>query len=146
MQELLDILGTFHDGGIDGFKGDHTELELQIGCTYLAEIEKEGNQYFFLTITDITRFEFHHWNGEAVKGLKEIIDLDLEIGYSMADNGIVKTSCHVWMEDNDDSGGELWIEANFEDLKNQDKKLISPESLYELSSIYWNRVKNRTSE
>mgnify|MGYP000605861644 CR=1 FL=1 len=141
MQDISDILATFHDGGIEGFTGDLLELELKIGCTYLSEIEKQGNEYFYFTIRDVQRFEFHHWTGTITKGLKEIIDLDLEIGYSKVDEGIVKTSCNVWTEKEGDSGGELWIEATYKSLKNQDKELLKPETLYEMSSTYWNRIK-----
>jgi len=140
MQEISNILATFHDGGIEDFEGNYSELELKIGCTYLAEIEKEGNEYFFLTITDVNRFEFHHWNGTVTKDLKEIIELDLEIGYSKVEDGIAKTSCNVWIKEEGDSGGELWIEAKYRDLKNQDREPMEPETLYELSKTYWNRT------
>ncbi|MFG6107570.1 hypothetical protein U2F10_35415 [Leptothoe sp. EHU-05/26/07-4] len=140
MQEISDILATFHDGGIEGFKVNHSELELKIGCAYLAEIEKEGNEYFFLTITDVDQFEFHHWNGTVTKGLKEIIDLDLEIGYSKIEDTIVKTACNVWNYKEGDSGGELWIKANYKSLKNQDKEFLKPETLYKMSSTYWNGI------
>jgi hypothetical protein len=141
MQEVSDILATLHDGGIEGFKGDYFELELEIGCTYLAEIEKVGYEYFYFTITDVTRFEFHYWDGKLVSGLEDIIDMELEIGYSKVEDGIVKTSCNVWTKEAGHSGGELWIEANYSSLKNHAMQPIQPETLYEMSSTYWNRTK-----
>ena len=138
MQEISDILASFHDGEIEGFKGNHGELVLQIGCTYLAELEKAETEYFYLTILEVKRFEFHFWGGKVVKGLKEIIDLELEIGYSKIEEDIIKTSCNVWVEKEGNSGGELWIEAKYGNLKNHERKFMPAERLYELSSIYWN--------
>lgn len=140
MEEISEILTTFHDGGIEGIKGDFSELEIQIGCTYLAEMEKQGYEYFYLTIVNVIRFEFHHWNGNVVYELKAIIDLDLEIGYSKIEDGIVKTSCNVWTKNEGDSGGELWIEANYAKLNNHDKKVIKPEKIYDFSATYWNKI------
>ncbi|MEM6802203.1 MAG: hypothetical protein AAF696_12415, partial [Bacteroidota bacterium] len=138
MQEISDILATFHDGGIEGYKGDFAKLELKIGCSYLAELEKAGNKYFYLIIKEVKRFEFYHWGGKEVKGLQEIIDLELEIGYSKVEEGIIKTSCNLYSEEQGDVGGELWIEAEFGNLRNQERKPMTPKMLYELSTSYWN--------
>tara|TARA_R110002096_G_scaffold126532_4_gene273727 strand:- start:19971 stop:20399 length:429 start_codon:yes stop_codon:yes gene_type:complete len=139
MQEISDILATFHDGGVEGIKGDFSELEIQIGCAYLAEMEKPGYENFYLTIVNVERFEFHQWNGNVVTELNAIINLDLEIGYLKVEDGIVKISCNVGAENEGDSGGELWIEANYAKLNNHEQKLIAPEKLRDFSKTYWNK-------
>lgn len=141
MKEILNILATFHDGGIEDVNGDNAELELKIGCAYLAEMEKEGFEYFFFTIKEVTLFEFHHLNGTVTKRLSDIIKLDIEIGYSKIEDGIVKIFCNVWTEKEGGAGGELWIKARFGSLKNHEMNQIEPRTLYEMSEAYWNSQK-----
>jgi len=144
MHKITEILAIFHDAVIEGFKGDDTALDLQIACPYIADIEKAGNEYFFLTIRDVKRFEFHHWSGNLVKGIDELVDLDLEIGYSKIEDTIIKTSCLLWSELEGEIGGELWIEASFGELQNQDRETMHLETLNQLSKMYWSTFKKQT--
>lgn len=133
LNELADILGTLHDGGITDYNGDFKKLELIIRCDYLAEIEKKDAKHFFLSVEDIQKFEFHYWGGKIVNDIEKIIDLELEIGYSEIKNDTIVVSCNTW-----ESGGELFIKAKNPVLKNEDGITISTKKLYSMAKEYWN--------
>ena len=59
MQTISDILATFHDGGIEGYSGNLSELELKIGCIYLAEKEKEFFYSIFHEMLSLFTKPFH---------------------------------------------------------------------------------------
>lgn len=140
MKEILDTLNIFHDGIIEGCIGDNKELQLRISCSYLAELETKGNEYFFLTIRDIKRFEFHYWNGIVIDEIQDMIKLDLEIGYSKIEDNIIKTSCYSWLEPEGNMGGELRLISEFRKLTMQNGETMSIEELNDLSKIYWDSL------
>jgi len=140
MEELSTLFQIFHDGSIEDFVGDFTNLELQISCTYLAEMEEKGNEYFYLTVTNVELLEFHCWNGKVVKNLENILKLGVEIGYSKIEDGIIKISCHTW-EYKDE--GELWMIANYKALETEKRRWITPKILGEWSAQDWDKFNKR---
>lgn len=141
MELLSDILGTFHDGTIEGIEGDSSRLVLKISCTYLAEVEKEGNNDFLLTLSDVRVFEFQFWNKRVVEDFELIAALYPGIGYSEIENGVIRVYCHTYEEMENEQGGELRIIAKFEELHTEDLKPLSPEELFELSNKYWGKFR-----
>lgn len=139
MHELSELITTFHDGELAGIQGDFKRLELQIDCMYLAEMEQAGYASFYLILTEVTRFEFRPWGGEVITDLKKIKALELEIGNAQVKDGIIQVSCNTYSHLDGISGGELYIEAQFDSLYNHERRSMSPPDLFALSTRYWDR-------
>lgn len=146
IQEIADIFATFHDGGIESWEGNFSELKLKIDCIYLAQMINPDYEYFFVTLKGIELLEFHPWEQPIRKKLSDVLSPELEIAYSKIEDNIVKVSCHQYDKDLGDAGGELWIKAKSISVQNEDKISISPEDLYALRRKYWNKSRSKNSD
>jgi hypothetical protein len=140
-QEVSDIFSTFHDGGIDSFKGDLKKLELKIDCTYLAEIEKKGYRFFYVILSNVNKFEFNILNGEIINEIDKIIELDFEIGSSNVEDDIAKVFCLIHLDHGKTTVGELWIQTASTELKNHNKETLQSTDLIKMSNLYWSKSK-----
>lgn len=134
-QEIADIFGTFHDGGIESWEGDLKSLRLKIDCTYLAELIEPEFQYFYILLSALNIFEFHPWEGAVKTEIDDALSPELEIGYANIEDGIVKVSCN--QHDEVGIGGMLWIKAASISVQNEIGDQIDPSELYALSDKFW---------
>lgn len=141
---LSEIFETFHDGGIEWVKTKADSIEIKICCMYLAEMEKEGFENFYLNINNVKMFEFHIWGGNTITNIDVIGNLDLEISTAkiLEKNTIQITCYHYDYSQQESSGGDFFINADFVSLKNHEKKSITPDKLFDMSSEYWKNLKS----
>lgn len=139
MKPLSQIFETFHDGTIESIHFTENLIELKINCIYLAEMEKEGFENFYLNINNVTQFEFRFWGRDTITSTGTIGNLDLEISTAkLLENNTIQIPCyHYDYAKKEGSGGDLFIKADFVSLKNHEKKTIEPKRLFEFSSLYW---------
>lgn len=99
LQNIADVFQMFHDGTIAGYEGDDSLLRLTIECQYLAEIINPEFELFYIELSEVTKFDLDAWNPIdqpplILRGFKEALKAELEIGYSDVVDDHVRISCH----------------------------------------------------
>lgn len=136
MQKINQILNIFHDGVIEGIESNDHHIVLKLSCSYLANLVKPTNEYFYLTFHQVDLFEFHYWDESVVTDISALIDLNLEICHSELTDDCIKVSCYSDTR----SGGELFIQASFQELRTQDLKRLTIQELDQIQKRYWNSI------
>ncbi|CAG5079966.1 hypothetical protein [Parvicella tangerina] len=134
--KLAEIFSIFHDGGIDEINVDGNSMEITIGCAYLAQMENEEYKNFYLSLENVTTFEFHTWDDEIFTDIPTMVNFWPEIMTAEIEKETIKVVCNIDTE-NKRTGGLLWIKANLVSLKNHKKAELSINQLETMSRNYW---------
>lgn len=133
MQKINQILNLLHDGVIEGIESKDHHIDLKLSCSYLANLVKPTDEYFYLTLHQVDLFEFHYWDESVVTDISALIDLNLEISLAELIDDCIKVTCHSDTR----SGGELLIKASFQELRTQDLKRLTIQELDLIHKKYW---------
>lgn len=142
-EQIRDIFGTLHDGGIADWQGDLNVLTLAIDCEYLAKRVNNSFEKFYVELSGIDIIELHPWSKRAEMAtipkteLAEIFEADLEILAAEVQGDVVMIVCNQSDEKFDYTGANLIISCQSIRIFNQDKFPITVDKLKEISKNYW---------
>jgi len=144
MQEKLkSLFNTLHDGVIFSCSVDKSQLNLKIGCQYLAEKINPSFDYFHLQLIQVERIMLEPWMNQETKpqdyntSLQEIFKSPLEIKSSEIKGNLVVVYCSQNNPDFNSCGGNLFIKCEDARLLDQEDNEITLEELKILSDLYW---------
>ena len=134
LEEVSDIFATLHDGSIEECSGTYKELEVKIGCTYLAQYIESNYNYFYIKLHFVEKFYFEKFTypvgrpNKLIYDFNELEKAEIELLYSCVESSRVKVDCTT---------GILYIKCNSIELFDQQKKPLPPSRLFEISDLYW---------
>ncbi|MES2703904.1 MAG: hypothetical protein V4649_14790 [Bacteroidota bacterium] len=138
--DICDVFATLHDGGIEECSGTYEELEIKVGCTYLAEYIDPAFDNFFIILGAVEDFHFEEYTypvGEAnrlIYDFNELRDAEIELLNSTIELDRVKVQCTT---------GVLFIKCASIRLFDQQKNPLPPSDLYKISDLYWSKFGRR---
>lgn len=135
-EDISNIFAALHDGCVDGCAGNHQEMWLKIGCTYLAELIDNSFDSIYLNLSDVTSlyFEVHGGSKVAIDSTTDLVQLDIELLYSKVESGCIKVDC---------TKGILYLNCSTVEVFNLAKAPISKQAFFDLAELYWSNVGKR---
>ena len=143
-QELKIIFAIFHDGGIEKYIINESDISLEIGIEYLAELIDANFDKLNLNLYGVEIFEFEPWidNPEKITDWKSILELNL--GFLSAEintSNEITLHCTCFNAPNDKfEGGKLILKCSNYKLTDELGNKITVERLIKVSTHYWNEV------
>jgi hypothetical protein len=153
-QAIADVFSILHDGTVEGWSGNHNQLDLQISCLYLAERIDSSFEHFHLQLFDIEQIAFNAWMEDAQRSTKiltqlaNIFEPELEILSAKVQAETVVITFNQADSAFDYCGGDLHLRCKEVRVFNQAHQEISPAQLKTIAEGYWAdwEKKNKASQ
>jgi len=143
-QELEIIFAIFHDGGIEKYLINESDISLEIGIEYLAELIDPNFNKFNLNIFGVEIFEFEPWieKPEKITDWKSILELNLGfLSTEINTSDEITLHCTCYNAPNDEyEGGKLKLKCPDYKLTDELGNRITVDRLIKVSKHYWNEV------
>jgi hypothetical protein len=134
LQEVCDIFATLHDGSIDHYARTPGELEIKVGCSYLAKYISPEFDSFYIKLFEVEEFYFEEYGyptesyKKLINDFTELVAAEIELLYADIVDGRVKVDC---------TEGSLYIKCKSIELSDQQKRPITSSDLFKISKLYW---------
>ena len=143
IQEIENIFSIFHDGYVDDFNIQGSQVDLKIGIQYLAELIDDKYEFLNLSLIGVQSISYDAWSDPTflMTDWDEVLKLGVEILNTETDRFgriIIHSYCDSAPNDSFE-GGKLIIKCSDYKLFDEANNNLTFDELKELSSEYWNR-------
>lgn len=143
-EDIRDIFSILHDGTISAWEGNKDFLILTIDCEYLAERINKSFDKFYLELSKIDMLQLDPWVNPLdipqyiMTNPENIFQTEFEILSADIKEDAVIITCNQHNTDYNYCGGNLTISCVDIKVYDQDKNLLTIDTLGKICDSYWN--------
>ena len=150
LADICDLFCMLHDGTIVSHRHTGDSLALDVEIPYLAERIQPTFTLLHLKLENVRNLSFRSWprNSESelplIVDIREIFKPELSILECSMSDGIFEVVCSQSAETFNYCGGKLFFEADSVDVRDEEGRPVTIESLKSICRAYWAEFSNKT--